>query len=86
MLFYLRKQSLVYLLSVRASLSQAGLTAGRLAQMNIAVSAHDNCLRMTKNSGNLEASGTLDIHEKGVGRLHKSLQLVCASLNFRSRV
>ena len=31
---------------------------------------------MTEDCGNLEASWTLDIHEKGIWTLYKSLQLV----------
>lgn len=54
--------------------------------MNIAVSTHDNSLSVAKNSRNLEASRTLNVHEKGVGRLYKSLELVCTGLNFRRRV
>ena len=85
-LFYCGTTGLVYLLSVGASFRQASLSTRGFAQMNIAVSAHDNSLRMAKDSRNLEAPRALNVHKERVGGLYESLQLVCASLNFGSRV
>lgn len=51
--------------------------------MNIAVSARDDSLSVAENRRNLEASRALNVHEKRVGRLYESLQLVCTELNFR---
>ena len=69
---------LINLLSEAAPLSESSPSTGRLAQHNIARSAKDNCLCVAKNSGNLKASRTLDIHEETIGALHKTLELVCA--------
>ena len=37
-------------------------------------------LSVRENSGDVEASGALNIHEEGVGRLNESLQFVLAFL------
>jgi len=74
----LETTDLVNLLSVGASLCKACLTAGWLAEHDIAVPAKDDCLRVAEDGRDLEASWALDIHEEGIWRLHKSLQLVSA--------
>lgn len=79
-------RSLINLLSVGASLCETGLTSGRLAEHDVAVPAQNNSLGMAEDCGNLKASRALNIHEEGVGRLHKSLQLVCACFLVCSRV
>lgn len=73
---YIRLVSLIHLLSVRASLCETSLSSGRLAKHCVTVSAQNYSLSMTEYCGNLKASRALDIHEKRVGRLNKSLQLV----------
>lgn len=77
---------LVNLLSVGAPLGKAGLTTSRLAKHDITVPTEDHCLGVTEDSRNLKASWTLNIHEKRIGRLHKSLQLVSALFAFGSGV
>jgi hypothetical protein len=79
-------KQLIHLASVAASLSETGLSSSRLAQMNIAVSTHDNSLSMAKDGRDLEASRAFNIHEKRVGALYKSLQLVCAGFELRRGV
>jgi hypothetical protein len=41
---------------------------------------------VAKNSGNLEASRTLNVHEETIGALHKTLELVCAGLRLGGRI
>jgi hypothetical protein len=57
-----------------------------LAEHNITVTAQNNSLRVAENCGNLKASWALNVHEKGIGRLHKSLQLVSMGFNISGRV
>jgi hypothetical protein len=54
--------------------------------MDVAVTTHDYCLGVAEHSRNLEATGALDIHEKGIRRLYKSLQFVCRGLDLRAGV
>ena len=53
--------------------------------MNIAIGTHDHRLGMTKDGGNLKATGAFDIHKVGIGGLYQSLQLVCAGFHFGRR-
>jgi exonuclease VII large subunit len=57
-----------------------------LAEHDVAISTQDNRLRMAKDSSNLKATRTLDVHKERIRALYKSLQLVSASLMFDSRV
>lgn len=41
---------------------------------------------MTKYGGDLEATGTLDVHEEAIRALHKSLELVGSCLGLRGGV
>eukprot|EP00658_Telonema_sp_P-2_P000253 TRINITY_DN1008_c0_g1_i3.p1 TRINITY_DN1008_c0_g1~~TRINITY_DN1008_c0_g1_i3.p1 ORF type:complete len:126 (+),score=11.61 TRINITY_DN1008_c0_g1_i3:114-491(+) len=68
--------STIDLLAVGAALSEAALSASRLAQSSRACAAEDNCLRVPEHRGDVEASRTLDVHEERVWRLHKALKLV----------
>jgi hypothetical protein len=55
---------LLHFLSVAAALGQSCLASGRFAEMNVAVPAHYNGLRVRKHGCNLKAPGTFDIHEE----------------------
>merc|ERR1719159_1916471 len=67
---------LIGLLAEGAALGQAGETSSGLAKDDIAVAALHNHLRVREDGGDEEATGALDIHEEGVGRLHQALELV----------
>eukprot|EP00978_Attheya_sp_CCMP212_P033582 scaffold136201_cov54-Attheya_sp.AAC.2 len=58
-----------------ATLSESCPSTGRLAQHNIARAAKDNSLSVAKYSGNLEASGALNIHKERVGALDETVEL-----------
>jgi hypothetical protein len=77
---------LVNLLSVRTSLCETSLTTSGLAEHDIAVSAQYYGLCVAENCCDLKASWALDVHEKGIGRLHKSLQLVGVGFTISSGV
>lgn len=66
--------------------SEARLTTGGLAQNLSAATAQNNGLSVREHRGDSEAAGTLDIHEKRVGVLNQTLELVAASLLLRGRV
>ena len=68
------------LLAERAALGQAGLTIGGLGKNLGARAANDNGLSVGEDGGDGEATRALDVHEERVGVLHKSLELVAASL------
>lgn len=68
------------LLTERAALGQASLTTGGLRENLGARAADNNGLGVREDSGDGEATGALDVHEERVGVLHKSLELVRASL------
>lgn len=74
------------LLAERASLSEASLTTGGLAQNVAAGTAEHNGLGVREDSGDLHAAGALDVHEEAVGSLDQSLELVLASLVLVGRV
>jgi hypothetical protein len=57
-----------------------------LAEHAVAVSAQNNSLGVTENSGNLKASRALNVHEKRIRALHKSLKLVGSELELRGRI
>jgi hypothetical protein len=84
--FAIDYSSLIDLASVGASLCETGLSAGGLAEHDIAVPTQDNSLGMAEDCGNLKASWALNVHEEAVWRLNKPLQLVCAGLLLRGRV
>jgi hypothetical protein len=77
---------LINLTPVAASLCESGLSSRRFAQMDVAVSAHNDSLSVAKDGRNLEASRAFDIHKKRVGALNQSLQLVCAQVLLRRGV
>ncbi|SNX83258.1 uncharacterized protein MEPE_01965 [Melanopsichium pennsylvanicum] len=62
------------------SLGQTSLTTGRLRENLSARAANNNGLSVREDSGDGEATRALDVHEERVGVLHKSLELVAASL------
>ena len=78
--YRLCKISNLRLLTERAALGQTGLTTGGLRENLGAGSADDNGLGVREDGGDGEATGALDVHEERVGVLHKSLELVRASL------
>jgi hypothetical protein len=41
---------------------------------------------VAENSGNLETSGTLDVHEETIGTLYKTLKLVHTGLSLGGRI
>jgi hypothetical protein len=61
-------------------------SSGGLTQDCGATDAQDDGLSVAEDGRNLVAARTLDVHEVGVGVLHKSLQLVFALLILWSRV
>lgn len=67
---------LVNLLSERAALGEAGLTARGLAQDHCAVTAYYYSLGVREDSRDDVAARALDIHKVRVRRLYQSLQLV----------
>uniref|UniRef100_A0A1J3E0P3 Uncharacterized protein n=1 Tax=Noccaea caerulescens TaxID=107243 RepID=A0A1J3E0P3_NOCCA len=60
----------------RASFGELRLSSSRLAQNRLAVSAYHNGLRVTEHSRDVEASLAFHIHEEGIRRLNKTLELV----------
>lgn len=62
------------------TLSQTGLTTGRLAKDSAARGAEDNGLGVAEDGADVQAAGALDVHEVRVGRLYESLELVGALL------
>jgi hypothetical protein len=77
---------LINLTPVAASLCESGFSSRWLAQMNVAVSTHDDSLSVAKDSRNLKATWAFDIHKKRVGALYQSFQLVCAKFLLRTGV
>ena len=77
---------LVTLFPERAALGESSSTAGRLAQNRLAVSTHHHSLRVAKYGCYVEAALTFDIHEEGIGRLNKTLELVLLLLELGRRV
>ena len=69
---------LIHLLSVAAPLGESGLPSGRLAQVDVAVPAHDDGLGVGEDGRNLEAPRALDVHEEAVRTLDEPLELVGA--------
>ncbi|KAI3477263.1 hypothetical protein L1887_61080 [Cichorium endivia] len=63
-----------------SALGQAGLTTGGLREHLGARAADNDGLGVREDGGDGEAAGALDVHEERVGVLHKSLELVAASL------
>jgi hypothetical protein len=63
-LCYFNWFALFNLLSIGASLCETCFTSGRLAEHDVAISTQDNRLRMAKNSSNLKATRTLDVHKE----------------------
>lgn len=80
------KSYLLHFLPIAAALSQPCLATRGLAEMNVAVSAHDYSLSMRKDGSNLKASRAFDIHEVRIWGLHQPLKLVCAGFYFWRRV
>ena len=77
---------LLLLGSDRATSNNTGLTTGRGAEKCIAVFTDNSRLSMAENSGDVEATRTLYIHEITVRSLNKTLQLVLLSFFFISRI
>jgi hypothetical protein len=65
----------------RATLSESSLATGGLAEDGRAALADDDGLGVGEDSGDGEAAGALDVHEKGAGGRHEGLELVLASLS-----
>lgn len=57
----------------RAALGEARLATGRLAEDRRAGAADDDRLGVGKDGGDVEAAGTLDVHEEGVGGGYEAL-------------
>ncbi len=74
--------SLIDLLSVTAPLGESSPSPRRLAEHDVAATAQDDALGVTENGRDLEASGTLDVHEEAVRALYEALELVRACLEF----
>jgi len=70
----------------RAALGQAGLAARRLAEHLRAAGADDDGLGVREDGSDGEATGALDVHEKGPRTGHELLELVLLGLGGRSRV
>lgn len=77
---------LVELSAEGAALSETGTTTSGLAQDGGAGRAENDSLSMAEDSGNVEAARALNVHEVGVRRLHKSLQLVLSFFRIKGRV
>jgi len=69
-----------------ATLHKTCLSASRLTQNLIAISAQNHRLSMAEYSGNVKASRTLHIHEKAVRSWYKPLELVFTLLGSWIRV
>ena len=54
--------------------------------MDIAALTQHDGLGVGKDGGNLKTAGALDVHEKGIGGLHKAFQFVCSEIVFWSRM
>ena len=78
--------SLIPLSPERAPFCKPSTPTCGLAQHRLAVSTHNNGLRVAEHSCYVEATLALDIHEEGIGRLHETLELVLPLLNLRRRV
>ena len=65
-----------------ASFGESGPAAGGLAEDRGAAGADDDRLRVAEHRRDLVTSGTLDVHEVGVGTLHQPLQLAFPLLLF----
>lgn len=76
----MQKNTNLRLLTERAALGQTSLTTGRLREDLSARAANNNSLGVREDGGDGEATRALDVHEERVGVLHKSLELVAASL------
>lgn len=64
----------------RTAVGQLGLTAGRGTQHRGAAITSDSGLGVGENCGDVQASRTLDIHEKRPGALNKGLLLMLLGL------
>lgn len=79
-LVLLQTKTNLRLLTERAALGQASLTTGGLRKDLSARAANNDGLGVREDGGDGEATRALDVHEERVGVLHKSLELVAASL------
>jgi hypothetical protein len=70
------RDGLVGLAAEGAPLGEAGTASGGLAEDGGAGTAKDDGLGVGEDGGDVEAAGALDVHEVGVGALHKALELV----------
>ena len=73
-------ETLVLLLSERASFCQPCPSSSWLTQNCWTSYAEYNCLSVTENCCDLVTARAFDVHEVGVGVLHQALQLVLAFL------
>lgn len=78
--------TLIDLTAEGAALSETGTATSGLAEDSGAGTAKDNGLSVGEDSGDVEATGALDVHEVRVGALHKTLELVSVPLVFLARV
>jgi len=69
--------------SERAAFCESGLSAGRLAQDGRTAGADDDGLGVGEDGGDGEATGALDVHEKGSWAGHECLELVLSGLSLR---
>ena len=65
---------------VSRTFCEPGLSSGRLAEYCRASDAKDNGLGVAEDSGDLVATGALDIHKERVRVLHQPLQLALTLL------
>jgi hypothetical protein len=78
--------NLVGLLPEGATFCEPCLSTRRLAQNGGTSYAQNHSLSMAEHGCNLVAAWALDIHEVGVGALHKTLLLVLALLRLKAGV
>jgi len=77
---------LLDLSSEAAAFCQAGFTSCWLAENCGTRGAEDDSGGVRENSGDLEASRALHIHEEAVGRLYEALELVLLGLVLSRRI
>lgn len=74
------------LLPETAPVSETSFASGGRAENGATALAWDHGLSMAENGGDLQTSGTLDVHEVAVWVLDQTLELASASLFGGTRV
>ena len=74
--------NLIHLLSVTAPFGQSSPSPRWLTEHNIARSAKDDRLGVRKDGGNLETSGTFNVHEEAIGALNEAFEFMGLCLLF----